>query len=103
MTRREFDTETKQNWGSKCMASDERCAYRNNRYLEHNGSGSDGSTATPYDLILRRGWEMIRRNHRHACGRYANMDGRLDTLGTGSKWRNVAAHRAANGLSMLGL
>ena len=102
MTKQDFDTETKQNWGSKCMASDERCAYRNSRHLEHNGSGSDAPTVTKLDLILRRGREMRRRNATHRDGTIINRDGLLPTLGIGSKWRNVAAYRRDAGTPLLG-
>jgi len=85
------------------MASDERTGYRESRALEHAGSMADAPTCKPLDLILRRGADMRRRNHRWACGTYSNRDGRLETLGHGSKWRSVAARRAELGLSLLGL
>ena len=40
MTKREFDQATRENWGSRCMASDERSYYRRRRCLPDYGSGS---------------------------------------------------------------
>jgi hypothetical protein len=59
MTRREFDSETKENWGCR-MASDERCHYFDRRRKEHRGSPADGPTETEPDYIVGRA-EYLRR------------------------------------------
>ena len=50
MTRREFYGQTKENWGGRYMASDERENYRERRCLPHRGwEGEFG-----VDLLQRR-------------------------------------------------
>lgn len=88
MTRKQFDAVTKENWGSDCMARDERSDYRRSRRVVIGD-----------DMIARRAAEMVRRNH----AEWVALDGRLDTLGLASKWRSVASERARSGLSLLRL
>lgn len=86
MTRREFDRTTKENWGYQgAMASDERAAYRARRYRPEPGR----------DLVTERArWVRYMR-----CS--VTYDRHWPALGRGSKYRNVAAHRAHWALPML--
>lgn len=86
MTKREFDKLTKENWGER-MASDERCSYRDSRFLEHAGSPSRNPTAKPFDYIAFRAAEAAREG--------------VLPLALGSKFRAPQAFRAANGRPML--
>ena len=45
---------------------------------------------------------MRRRNATDSTGVILNQDGRLDTLGQASKWRNVAESRTLCGWPLLG-
>ena len=92
MTKREFDHETKENWGEQGMARDERCDYRERRMLEHNGSGAHGSTRTRMSLIDRRADHARRRN----------IGGFIPALDRGSMWRSIADHRARLRIPLLG-
>lgn len=69
MTKREFDAATQENWGSRCMASDERMRYRDRR----------GHRPAREDFLARRMVERLPH---------------LPTLALGQKWRSVAAYRA---------
>lgn len=88
MTKREHDAATKENWGGKGMASDERWSYRRRRgvYL-----------TAPRDYIAERAAYMAWRNHPSAIGR----DGFLPTLGIGSRYRVPQAYRARTGAPLL--
>ena len=96
MTKRDFDKATKQNWGSKCMARDERCTYRTSRGMQHNGSNAHGATTTR-DFLAYRAAEMAYRNETLAIYR----DGFLPTLALGSKFRSVANFRLVSGKPLL--
>src|SRR5690349_20939371 len=56
MTKREFNRATKENWGSRCMASDERWLYRTSRKRAHHGCGAYGPNefVLPGDKLARR-------------------------------------------------
>lgn len=60
MTKRDFDALTKQNWGGRGMASDERDGYRWTRQLPLYGSGAYAATWTRDRLAERAAWR--RRN-----------------------------------------
>lgn len=99
MTKRDFDIETKQNYGER-MPSDTRRSYRQERLINDT-----------LGFIDRRARAMTHRNLRYSYyssveGRfvsgYANSDGFLPTLAAGSKWRSVAAFRRDSSLPLLG-
>jgi len=91
MTKREFDAETKRNWGGPNMARDERCNYRAGRFMEHRGSGAHYPTETA-DYLAARMFETVRM--RQGSTRFA-------VLGVSSRWRAPAAYRATQGRTLL--
>lgn len=77
MTKQEFDAITKENWGYRGMASDERRHYRQRRLRDVGGIES---------FIEIRARERL--NY-------------LPTLAIGQKWRNVAEYRLRHHLPLL--
>lgn len=96
MTKREFDALTKENWGGKGMARDERCNYRERRMLKHNGSGAHEPTDTAVDYLAEREHEI--RYLRRIRDWHEPL---LPVLGIGSRWRAPAAWRAKKGQTLL--
>lgn len=93
MTKREFDAETKHNYGSR-IARDERASYRAIRLLEHNGSGAH-NPSYPYGPVDYLADRMRRMAELRRCG-CAGI-----TLGIGSPFRAPVAWRASQGKPLL--
>jgi hypothetical protein len=93
MTRRQFDRATKRSMG-RGLASDERCAYREERLRPHQGSGSHLPTDRD-DFVARRAARM------RELRSYRLDRGLLATLGVGSPFRASAAYLARSGAALL--